>query len=80
MSDYFWWFIVAGVIILGLAIHYLVYKTYHYICPKCSTSFKPTFFHSLIAINSADYRKMRCPTCNCIEYMKALKDNSKQSK
>ena len=80
MSDYFWWIIVVVVIILGLAIHYRVYKTYHYICPKCLTSFKPTFFQSLIAINSADYRKMRCPTCKSKEYLKALKDNSKHSK
>lgn len=80
MTDLYWWLIVVGVIILSVAIHYRIHKSYHYICPKCSTTFKPSFFHSLIAINSGDYRKMRCPACNCNEYMKAYKDKSKHSK
>lgn len=79
MTDIIIWSLVVGVILCGLLIHRYVWKHYHYICPKCSHSFKPTFFHSLIAVNSAELRKMKCPSCNLKEYMKALKDNPKRT-
>jgi DNA-directed RNA polymerase subunit RPC12/RpoP len=77
MPDYAWPAIIAGIILLGLAWHFYIYKRYHYICPKCAASFKPpTFIRSLTAVNAAQYRKMKCPRCNYVTYMEALKDKT----
>lgn len=65
---------VEIIIISVLIIHYRVYKQYHYVCSKCSTSFKPTFLRSIFAFNGGDTRMMKCPTCNHIESVKAVKD------
>lgn len=68
----------ALIIIIGLAIalivHLHVWKVYHYDCPVCSTSFKPTFMRSLAAINCFEERKMRCPGCGSYMFMTALRD------
>lgn len=80
MSDNLIWIFVAVAIIAALLLHLYVWKRYHYICPKCQCSFKPTFLHSLIAINAVEDRKLRCPNCNSAEYMKALKDDKHYGK
>ncbi len=80
MADNVIWILVAGVIIGALLIHFYVWRKYHYICSKCHRSFKPSFLRSLIAVNAAEDRKLRCPNCNSTEYMKALKDEKKHAK
>lgn len=75
-----WSIVIGGVIISALLLHWYVWKHYHYICPKCLHSFKPTFIHSLIAVNAAELRKLKCTNCNAREYMKALKDDKKRAK
>lgn len=80
MTDAVIWSIVIGVIIVGFLIHLYVWKHYHYICPKCFHSFKPTFIHSLIAVNAAELRKLKCPNCKSKEYMKALKNQKIRTK
>ncbi|MCL1811251.1 MAG: hypothetical protein FWG41_03415 [Methanomassiliicoccaceae archaeon] len=57
-----------------LLIHLHIWKTYHYICPQCSTSFKPTFAKSLTAMNFGEQRVVGCPKCGHYGLTKALKD------
>lgn len=67
--------IIIGIIIIAvLAIHYHVYKHYHYVCAKCSTSFTPTFLRSIFALNGGDTRMMKCPTCNRVQSVQAIKN------
>ncbi|MGF7143954.1 DNA-directed RNA polymerase subunit RPC12/RpoP [Anaerotaenia torta] len=80
MTDIIIWSLVAGVIVCGLLLHIYVWKYYHYICPRCSCPFKPTFFRSLIAVNAAEHRKMKCPHCHLEGYMEAVKDKPKGRK
>lgn len=79
MSDTIIWLLVTGVVIGAILIHIYVWRRYHYVCPKCARSFKPTFLHSLFAVNAAEYRQLTCPHCQAKDYMEALKDKTKPS-
>ena len=57
-----------------MGIHLFLHRRYHYICPKCSQEFKPTFFRSLIAINALTHRVIRCTVCNSYGCKRILKD------
>ncbi|MDR2698216.1 MAG: hypothetical protein LBB30_00865 [Candidatus Methanoplasma sp.] len=60
----------------GIAVHVRIWRTYHYICPACSTSFKPTFTRSFAAVNCFELRGMTCTKCGRYDMMEALKDKS----
>ena len=79
MSTYFLISIIVSIVSV-LGIHLYLQRRYHYICPKCSTKFKPTYLRSLVAINAANYRKMRCPNCNNCDYMETLRDEKTRLK
>ena len=65
----------AACLSVALAVHVYIYRRYHYVCPKCSASFKPkTFPRSLVALNGGDMRRVRCPECGLREFMAAVKD------
>jgi len=66
--------VIGVIIIVVLILHYYVYKHYHYVCSKCSTSFTPSFWRSVFALNGGDTRMMKCPTCNCVQSVKAVKN------
>jgi DNA-directed RNA polymerase subunit RPC12/RpoP len=60
--------------VIALAVHIRLWKGCHYVCPDCSTSFKPTFARSLTAMNAGVMRKMTCPNCGCKKFMAVLED------
>jgi len=65
--------IVIGIIIFALPPHIYLYKNYHYICMKCLTSFKPTFWQSFFGINMNKRRMLICPCCNKREWSLTIK-------
>jgi len=67
--------IIGGIIIFALPPHIYLYKKYHYICPKCSTSFKPTFWQSFAGINRNERRMLKCPYCNKRQWVTTMKDS-----
>jgi DNA-directed RNA polymerase subunit RPC12/RpoP len=67
--------ILAAIGGLVFAIHWNLYKNYHYICTKCGTHFKPANFRqSLFGINAGEQRGIKCPVCNKIVWATAVKD------
>jgi len=36
--------LIGGIIALVLTVHLRIYKHFHYVCLKCSNSYKPTTF------------------------------------
>ena len=65
------------IFIFVLMVHLYIWKMYHYDCPKCSTSFQPSFTGSLTAINMVEERGVKCPNCGFYGLMKALKNSEK---
>ena len=61
----------------GLLLHLRIYKHYHYVCTKCSNSYKPTtFIQSLFGLNGGEQRKLKCPHCNKKEWANMIKNAS----
>jgi DNA-directed RNA polymerase subunit RPC12/RpoP len=75
----FWfWLIIAGAICAAIGIHLFIYKRYHYICSKCLKIFKPnSFFRSMLALNNANYRRVRCSYCHYKDWAKMEKKDNK---
>lgn len=77
MNNTVLWTTTTGVVTIAstIVIHMRLYKNYHYICPKCSTSFKPaTFWQSVFSLNLGSKRGVKCPTCNRRVLAKVEKD------
>ena len=67
--------LVVGAVVFALLIHLNIFRNYHYICQKCSTSYKPdTFLQSLFGLNAVEQRKLKCPNCNKREWAALVKD------
>lgn len=77
MGDIVWIAIITAIVIGAVALHIYIWKHYHYVCPKCSQCFKPAFMRSFLAVNAAEYRRMKCPNCSNIDYMQALKNKKR---
>ena len=68
--------LIGGIIALVLTVHLRIYKHFHYVCLKCSNSYKPTtFLESLFGFNGWDKRKLKCPYCNKREWAEMKKDD-----
>ena len=66
---------VIVVILLIVAFHLYFYKNYHYLCPKCSNSFKPSsFLKSMFGLNLLHKRGLRCTKCNTFVTARTKKD------
>ena len=70
--------ILAGIAMLAAVIllHVYLWKTCHYACPYCHSTFKPTFRRSLFAINAGTKRWVTCTHCGKKDYMEVLKDKN----
>ena len=67
--------IVIAAIMIAVAIHLYIYKNYHYICPKCSNTFKPnSFLKSMFGLNLFHKRGLRCTNCNTFVSARMEKD------
>jgi len=81
MSFWLWFLliIIAVTLVVVVCVHVYIYRCYHYICPKCAKTFKPsTFLRSMFALNGGEYRKVKCPYCSCHDWAKAEKDSAVQ--
>ena len=66
---------VLAVLLAAVAFHLYLYKNYHYLCPKCSNSFKPnSFLKSMFGINLFHKRRLRCTNCNTFVTARTKKD------
>ena len=69
--------IAIAAILFAVAIHLYCYKNYHYLCPKCSNSFKPnSFLKSMFGLNLIHKRGLRCTKCNTFVAALTKKDSS----
>ena len=71
--------IAIAIVIVGLAaavaINLYLYKNYHYICSKCSGSFKPdSFLQSMRGLNFFDRRGLQCTNCGNFVSARMKKD------
>ena len=71
--------VIIAIFITGLLfamiVHLYIYKNYHYICPKCSGSFKPnSFLKSMFGLNLFHKRGLRCTNCNTFVAARTKKD------
>jgi len=49
---------------VATAVHWRVYKKYHYVCHACGENFKPdSFAKSMFALNMGPERRIRCTKC-----------------
>ena len=73
--------IAIAIVIVGLvvavAIHWYIYKNYHYLCPACYGPFKPsTFVKSLFGLNLFNKRGLICSNCNTLVSARMRRDQS----
>lgn len=69
--------VLCAILIAATACHYyVVYKRFHYICNKCSTSFTPTFIRSLFGINGGSTRMLKCPVCKKMQSVRMKKNDT----
>ena len=67
--------LMIGVVAFAFIVHWKLYKNYHYICTKCSFSYKPaSFWQSFFGLNAGNQRKLKCPRCNTREWANVKKD------
>jgi len=70
-------FFVVGAVAAAFIAHWVLYKNYHYICTKCSSSYKPAnFWQSFFGLNGGEQRKLKCPRCNAREWADVKKDKA----
>lgn len=68
-------FVGAGILQAVLVlIHLYIRKHYHYACPCCNETFKPTTFLNSVGIINVANRWLVCPHCGKKSYMELLKD------
>jgi DNA-directed RNA polymerase subunit RPC12/RpoP len=71
--------LIAGALAWALVTHLRLFRYYHYVCVKCSTSYKPsTFPQSLLAVNFGEQRKLKCPHCGTREWAYVARDTLKR--
>ncbi len=62
---------MCAVIAMGIWISSFYFKRVAYICPKCHTTFKPTFKQAFWSRHTPSTRKLICPACGhhgfCVE-------------
>ena len=71
--------VVIAVLLAAVAVHLYLYRNYHYLCPKCSSSFKPnSFLKSMFGLNFFHKRGLRCTKCNAFVTARTKKDKNTQ--
>ncbi len=66
-----WWPFVVGmpiVIVLACLMTRMYYRNTAYICPECSTIFRPKMSEFFFAKHTPKTRKLRCPNCGYFGY------------
>ena len=70
--------VIAGLLV-AVAIHWYIYKNYHYICLECSNPFKPrSFLQSFFGLNLFNKRGLICT--NCKSFVSARMRRDKHSR
>ena len=66
-------FLIA--IMISIARYLFLKRKRHLICPKCKTSFKPTFFSLLFSVDTGNEILTKCPQCHAREFIVPIKDS-----
>ena len=67
--------LVILAIVFVVSVHWYLYKNYHYLCPKCSNTFKPnTFLKSMFGLNLFHKRGLRCTKCDTFVSARTKRD------
>ncbi|MEY8356403.1 MerR family transcriptional regulator [Lachnospiraceae bacterium 54-53] len=56
------------VVLAGILLTRMYYQSVEYICPQCSTRFKPAIGKFLISNHTPKTRKLKCPQCGHMGY------------
>ena len=66
--------LVVGIVV-AIAIHLWRYRNFHYHCPNCSNTFKPSsFLKSFLGLNLLNKRGLRCTKCDTFVAAMTIRD------